>query len=84
MIGELFAVWCDLCYNQRKRSESACVRPYRNRGVAPLFASKRKSICVHFDIRKSALNVILYMNDIQMCAYCPYSGHVAYFIIHCQ
>ena len=40
MIGELFAVWCDLCYNQRKRRESASVRPYRNRGVASLFASK--------------------------------------------
>ena len=30
---------------------------------------KRKSICVHFDIRKSALNVLLYMKELQICAY---------------
>ena len=45
---------------------------------------QRKSLCVHFDVRKSASNVILYMKDLQMCAYCPDSRHVAYFIIHCQ
>ena len=72
--------------NQRKRSESASVRPYRNRGVpcGVTVCFQRKSLCVHFDIMKSALNVILYMKDLQMCAYCPDSGHVAYFIIHCQ
>ena len=84
MIGELFAVWCDVCYNQRKRSESASVRPYRNRGVAPLFASKESRLIVYFDIRKSASTVIIYMKDLQMCAHCQDSGHVAYFIIHCQ
>ena len=30
--------------NYNKRSESASVRPYRNRGMAPLFASKESRI----------------------------------------
>ena len=30
---------------------------------------KRKSICVHFEVRKSALNVLPYMKGLQMCAY---------------
>ena len=83
MIGELFAVWCDLCYNQRKRSESASVRPQKPRCGATVCV-QGKSLCVHFDIRKSASNVILYIKDLQICAYCPDSGHVAYFILHCQ
>ena len=59
------------------------MRPYRNRGVAPLFASKESPFWygVHFDIRKSASK---YMKDLQMWAYCPHSRHVQYFIIHCQ
>ena len=75
-------------YNQRKRCESASVAnwPYRNRDVAPLFASKESGFAlpVHFDVRKSASNVLLRMKHLQMCAYCPDSRHVAYFIIHCQ
>ena len=42
MISEIFAVWCDIViYNQLKwrKFGSASVRPYRNRDVAPLFAS---------------------------------------------
>ena len=31
-------------YNQCKRSESACVRPDRNRHVVPLFASKKVAL----------------------------------------
>ena len=31
---------------------------------------KRKSICVHFDVRKRALNVLLYMKELQISAYC--------------
>ena len=74
MVGELFAVWCDLCYNRRKQSESASVRPYRNSGVASLFASKESRFAYISTSGKSALNVILYMKDIQMCAYCPDAG----------
>ena len=71
-------------YNQRKRSESASVRPYRNRGVALLFASKESHFAYYFDVRKTASNVKLYMKDLQMCAYCQDSTDVAYFIIHYQ
>ena len=46
--------------------------------------AQRKSLCVYFDVRKSASNVLLYMKDLQMCAYCTDSRHVPYFIIHCQ
>ena len=31
---------------------------------------KIMSICIHFDIRKIALNVFLYMKELQICAYC--------------
>ena len=65
-------------YSQRKRSESASVRPDRNRDVAPLFASKESGF--YFDVRKSASSVLLCMKDLQMCAYCPDCRHVAYFI----
>ena len=38
-----------------------------------------------FRVRKSTSNVVLlYMKDLQMCAYCPVSRHVPYFIIQCQ
>ena len=69
-------------YNQRKRSKSASVRPYRNRDVAPLFASKESGF--YFDVSKSASSVLLCTKDLRMCAYCPDCRHVAYFIIHCQ
>ena len=45
---------------------------------------QRKPLMVHFDVRKSASKVLLYMKDLQMWAYCPHSRHVHYFIIHCQ
>ena len=37
-----------------------------------------------FRVRKSTSNVLLYMQDLQMCAYSPDSRHVPHFIIHCQ
>ena len=41
--------------------ESArAVAPQKPWGGATVYV-KRKSICVHFDVRKSALNVLLYM-----------------------
>ena len=86
MISEIFAVWCDIViYNQLKwrKFGSASVRPYRNRGVAPLFASKESPFYLHFEVRKNASKVLLYMKDLQMWAYCPHSRHMHYFIIHC-
>ena len=74
-------------YNQRrpsKQSESDFVRPaIQKPGCGASIYVQRKSLCVHFDVRKSASNVIVYMKDLQMCAYWPDSRHVAkaYFII---
>ena len=42
-------------YNQRKWSESASVRPNKDRDVAPLFASKESGF--YFDVWKSAFHV---------------------------
>ena len=44
----------------------------------------KKALLVHFDARKSASKVLLYMKDLQMWAYCPHSRYVQYFIIHCR
>ena len=33
------------------------------------FCLKTKSICVHFNVRKSALTVLLYMKELQVCTY---------------
>ena len=57
MISEIFTVWCDFVNSNQlkwRKIGRACLRPYRNRGV------------VHFDVRKSASNVLLYMKDLQM------------------
>ena len=40
----LFGAMCAIGPNQRKRSESASVRPCRNRCVAPLFALKKGTL----------------------------------------
>ena len=68
--------------NQRKRSESASVQSYRNRDVAPLFASKESRFAYIWTLGKVLQMSYYYMKDLQMCAYCPDSRHVAYFIIH--
>ena len=62
---------------------------------APLWVHKETGMWRHylrpkkvafrtFRVRKSASNVLLYMKDLQMCAYYPDCRHVPYFIIHCQ
>ena len=83
MIGELFAVWCDLwTIINVSRSKAPLCGQTETVIFSPWFASK-ESGC-YFDVRKSASNVLLCMKDLQMCAYCPDCRHVAYFIIHCQ
>ena len=80
-----------ICHNKRSSSSSsssssstrlcaAIQKPWCGATVCV----QRKLLCVHFDVRKSASNVLLYKKDLQMCAYCPDSRHVPYFIIHCQ
>ena len=44
-------------------SGSASVRPCRNCGVLTLFASKERRFA-HSDVRKSSLNVLLYMKEL--------------------
>ena len=65
---------------ERKRLCAAIQKP----GCGATVCAQRKSRSVHFESGKSASNVLLYMKDLQMCAYCPDSRHVPYFIIHCQ
>ena len=61
MISELFAVWCDL-----ELDSAQAVAPRKTRCGAT-FCMKRKSICIYFDVRKSALNVLLYMRATNLC-----------------
>ena len=68
MISEIFAVWCDFVnQNQLKWRTfgSASVRPYRNRGVALLFASKESPFWYISTLGKvlQSLKVLLYMKD---------------------
>ena len=67
-------------YSQRKRNKSASGRPERNRDVALLFGSKESGFAYISKVQEKCLN----LKDLQMCANCPDSRHVAYFIIHCQ
>ena len=55
---------------------------YRETGMWRHCLRPKKVAFRSFRVRKSASNV--YMKDLQMCAYCPDSRHVPYFIIHCQ
>ena len=81
MIVELFAVCCNLwTIISASGAKAAIQKP----GCGTTVCVQRKSLCVHFDVRKSASNVLLYMKDLQMCAYCPASRHVAYFKTHRQ
>ena len=73
---------------ERKRSESGA-KAERKRSEsgakAPLCGHTETGMWRHcLRPKKVALQAVLYMKDLQMCAYCPDSRHVPYFIIHCQ
>ena len=53
MIGELFAA-SRAAITKSRCGATVCVQ--------------RKQLCVHFDVTKSASNVLLYTKDLQMCA----------------
>ena len=63
MISEIFAVSCDIMnWNQLKwrKFGSASVRPYRNRYVAPLFASKESPFWYILTLEKRFKGVIIH------------------------
>ena len=87
MISELFAVWCDLFNKISARGAKlvACLCDHTETlRCGATVCVQRKPLCVHFDVRKIASNVLFYTKDLQMCTYCQDSRHVQYFIIHCQ
>ena len=85
MIGELFALWWDVWTKIRVSGAKS-----------PLCGQTVTGMCCHcLHPKKVALRTfrrqekcfklyVLYMKYLQMCAYCPDSRHVAYFLIHCQ
>ena len=71
-------------YNQRKRSEAPLCGHSTETAVWRHCLRPKEVAFRTFQVRKSASNVLFYMKDLQMCAYCPDSRHVPDFIIHCQ
>ena len=88
LIGELFAVWCDLwtiISVSGAKAPLSCAAIQKPRCDATV-CIQRKSLYIglHFDVRKSASNVLLYMKDLQMCITARILDMRPYFIIHSQ
>ena len=79
MISELFAVWCDLWSRISASGAKASLCGHTETGMWRHCLRPKKVAFRTFHVRKSASNVVLlYMKDLQMCAYCPDSRHVPY------
>ena len=59
MIGELFAGWCDLWTIISESGTKRLCAAKQKPGCGATVCVQRKSLCVHFDVRKSASNVLL-------------------------
>ena len=82
--SKLFAVWCDLWSRISVSGAKAPLCGHTETGMWRHCLRPKKVAFRTFRVRKSASNLLLYMKDLQMCAYCPDSRHVPYCLIHCQ